>query len=193
VALRLEPGEEIYARLREIAAGRSMFVVSCVGSVTSVGLRLAGYTSSDANNVTRVENKLRFYDAHFEIVSLTGSLCADGLHLHMSMSDAQGRVLGGHLKYATVFTTAEILLAVLPDYTLSRLPDSRTGFPELVVAPLGEEGEEEEDGEEGPGSPNVERGPDGSARQRAASGSRGSEGARGLAQVWRLHECICLQ
>ena len=79
MALRLEPGEEIYA----IAADQSVLVVSCVGSVTSVGLRLAGYTSSDADNVTRVANKLWFYDAHFKIVSLTGSVCADGLHLQI--------------------------------------------------------------------------------------------------------------
>jgi len=134
VALRLEPGEEIKARLSEIAAGRSVFVVSCVGSVTSVGLRLAGYTASDADNATKTTNKLRFYDAHFEIVSLSGSICADGLHLHMSMADCEGRVVGGHLMYATVFTTAEILLAVLPDGTLARTHDARTGFPELAVA-----------------------------------------------------------
>jgi len=42
IAVRLEPGQDIYAHLREVAAGRSMFVLSCVGSVTTVGLRLAG-------------------------------------------------------------------------------------------------------------------------------------------------------
>jgi len=41
----LEPGQDIYAHLREVAAGRSMFVLSCVGSVTTVGLRLAGLLS----------------------------------------------------------------------------------------------------------------------------------------------------
>ena len=60
--------------------------------------------------MTGTANKLRFYNAHFEIVSLSGSICRDGLHLHMSMSDCEGNVLGGHLRYATVFTTAEILL-----------------------------------------------------------------------------------
>jgi len=38
-ALRLEPGQDIYEQLRAAAAGRSMFVISCVGSVTTVGLR----------------------------------------------------------------------------------------------------------------------------------------------------------
>jgi len=41
----LEPGQDIYAHLREVAAGRNMFVLSCVGSVTTVGLRLAGLLS----------------------------------------------------------------------------------------------------------------------------------------------------
>ena len=39
LALRLEPGQDIYEQLRIAAGPRSLFVLSCVGSVTSVGLR----------------------------------------------------------------------------------------------------------------------------------------------------------
>ena len=72
-----------------------------------------------------------------EIVSLSGSLSAAGAHLHVSVSDAAGRVVGGHLGYgSTVRTTAEVLLALLPNGTLTREHDPATGFNELVVRPL---------------------------------------------------------
>ncbi len=101
VALRLQPGQELKEQLRKGAVGgRNMFVLSCVGSITSVGLRMAGFTASDKDNVTGTSKTLRLYDAHYEIVSLVGSICNDGLHLHISMSDSEGRVLGGHLLYA---------------------------------------------------------------------------------------------
>ena len=43
-------------------------------------------------------------------------------------------VTGGHVAYGcTVRTTAEVLLALLPDWRFSREPDAATGFDELVV------------------------------------------------------------
>ena len=45
-----------------------------------------------------------------EIVSLVRTL-SDGGHLHTSLSDSQGRVIGGHvMEYMIVFTTAEIII-----------------------------------------------------------------------------------
>ena len=58
----------------------------------------------------------------------------DGAHLHMSVSDAQGRVLGGHVaRGCTVRTTAELLLVLLPGHRFSRELDSATGFAELQI------------------------------------------------------------
>jgi uncharacterized protein len=43
-------------------------------------------------------------------------------------------VLGGHVAHGcSVRTTAEILLALLPEHRLSREHDARSGFPELVI------------------------------------------------------------
>ena len=45
-------------------------------------------------------------------------------HLHMALSTATGQVLGGHVAAGcTVRTTAEVLLALLPEW---ELPASRT-------------------------------------------------------------------
>ncbi|MBQ9988085.1 MAG: DUF296 domain-containing protein, partial [Erysipelotrichales bacterium] len=73
-------------------------------------------------------------EAHYEIVSLTGTLSTEGLHLHISVSDKEGRVWGGHLSDGCViYTTAEIVLGELEQYTFTREMDENTGYKELVV------------------------------------------------------------
>lgn len=68
-----------------------------------------------------------------EIVSLVGTLSAGG-HLHVALSDAQGRVIGGHVMGdMVVFTTAEIVVGDCSDLVFSRHFDSCTGFPELAI------------------------------------------------------------
>lgn len=72
-----------------------------------------------------------------ELLTLSGTLSPDGAHLHASVADAQGRVLGGHvLAGCTVRTTAEVVLALLPDWQFSREVDDATGFKELVIRSL---------------------------------------------------------
>jgi predicted DNA-binding protein with PD1-like motif len=56
------------------------------------------------------------------------------VHMHGLVADAQGRVWGGHAAYGCIVrTTAEVLLAPLPDWHFTREPDSTTGWSELVV------------------------------------------------------------
>lgn len=73
-------------------------------------------------------------DARFEVLSLVGTLCAEGLHLHASLGDERGAVCGGHLVRATVHTTAEIVVGVALSLAFSRKMDPGTGFKELVVS-----------------------------------------------------------
>jgi peptidoglycan/xylan/chitin deacetylase (PgdA/CDA1 family) len=68
-----------------------------------------------------------------EILALVGTLGAGGAHLHMTLGDADGAVVGGHLVAAEVHTTAEIVLVALDDLTFARPMDSSTGFKELAV------------------------------------------------------------
>ncbi|CAN5418069.1 hypothetical protein BH10PSE17_BH10PSE17_13510 [soil metagenome] len=98
------------------------FVVSGIGSLDGACLRYAGVDKPEA------------LTGELEIVSLAGSLSADGAHLHAVLSTSQGRVLGGHVAPGcTVRTTVELLLAVLPDHRFSREIDPSTGYPELVI------------------------------------------------------------
>ena len=123
--LRLSPGVDLRRALEEAARNElaeSAFVVAGIGSLVEASLRYAD--EADARTIA----------GPFEILGISGSLSASGAHLHMSVSDASGRVLGGHVGYgSTVMTTAEILLMLLPGWSLTREPDSATGYDELVV------------------------------------------------------------
>lgn len=123
--IRLTPGVDLRRALEEAAARQtteSAFVVSGIGSLVGARLRYAG----EITECTLA--------GPLEILNISGTLSSSGAHLHMSVADAAGRVYGGHVGYGnTVRTTAEILLAWLPDWSFSREPDPATGFNELVV------------------------------------------------------------
>lgn len=128
--IRLAPGEDLRRALEHLAPsalGGAAFVVAGIGSLSQVSLRFAA-----AEHETH-------WSGPFEIVSLSGSLSADGAHLHMTVSDASGRVSGGHVGYGnTIRTTAELLLVALQGWDLSRVPDPQTGHAELLVRRSGD-------------------------------------------------------
>ncbi|HEV3428673.1 MAG TPA: PPC domain-containing DNA-binding protein [Paraburkholderia sp.] len=123
--LRLSPGADLRDALGQLPAGQNVaaaWVVQGIGSLSAVELRFAGV---DAPTSLRGD---------YEILTLAGSLSPDGAHLHMSVSDAQGRVLGGHVAHGCIVrTTAEVLVMLLPGFRFSREHDAQSGFPELVV------------------------------------------------------------
>ena len=123
--IRLLPGMDLRRALEEAARNQlteSAFVVAGIGSLVEASLRYAD--EAEAHTIA----------GPFEILSVSGSLSASGAHLHVSVSDASGRVLGGHAGYGnTVRTTAEILLMLLPGWSLTREPDPATGYDELVI------------------------------------------------------------
>lgn len=123
--LRLLPGEDLRRALEATAPGNGSFVVSGIGSLWHPRLRFAA---------TEAETQL---EGPFEILSLSGSITAEGAHLHIAVADGQGQVVGGHLCHGSrVRTTAEILLACPDRWKLSRLHDATTGYLELHLQAL---------------------------------------------------------
>jgi predicted DNA-binding protein with PD1-like motif len=93
-----------------------------VGSLTRATLRYAN------------RNEPTVLTGHFEIVSLSGILSRHGSHFHIAISDGQGRTIGAHLlPGSAVYTTAEIVLGILPDLRFLRTFDPQTGYPELDI------------------------------------------------------------
>ena len=131
VAVRLEPGADLIAGIQQAraqAGAGAMAVVTCVGSLTEVLIRHANRPEG-----TR-------YQGHFEITSLVGTVDPAGEHLHLTISDGQGRAFGGHLlPGSSVYTTAEIVLLVLTDLVFTREPCPHSGYDELVVSRAGSE------------------------------------------------------
>lgn len=123
--VRLPPGADLRRALEQVLAehgAEAGFVLAGIGSLRPALIRLAG-----------AEEALCL-DEDMEVLTLSGSLAAAGSHLHLSVSLRDGRVLGGHAAYGcTVRTTAEVLLALLPQWRFSRAHDARTGYDELLV------------------------------------------------------------
>jgi uncharacterized protein len=129
--LRLAPGDDLrgaleasfadLARTHGIAAA---CIVSAVGGLSQAVLRYADKTGG---------SDLR---GPLELLMLSGTLSADGAHLHGSVADAQGAVKGGHIMPGClVRTTCEVVIALLPGWEFRRELDVATGERELAVKP----------------------------------------------------------
>ena len=122
---RLLPGDDLRRALEACVAERRLsaaFVLAGIGSLKPACIRLAG------------ERGASTLAGDFELLTLSGTIAASGSHLHASVSDAGGRIVGGHVAYGcTVRTTAEVLLGLLPGWRFTREVDARTGWAELVI------------------------------------------------------------
>ena len=122
--LRLKPGVDLRHSLEAHAKerGESGFVLAGIGSLSVGQIRMAG-----ADEPSTLAGPL-------EVLSLSGAIGPDGVHLHLSVSDATGKVTGGHLAHGSqVLTTMELVIVRLMDWSLGREWDAATGYPELVV------------------------------------------------------------
>lgn len=71
---------------------------------------------------------------NYEIVSLMGTVSKNGCHIHISLADREGKVIGGHLvDGCLVNTTAEICIEELDNYSFNREFDENTGYKELII------------------------------------------------------------
>ena len=122
--VRLLPGDDLRSALARLVRERGVdagFILSAVGSLDPAALRYAGRPEATT---------LR---GDFEILTLSGTLGIGGVHLHMSISDAQGRVFGGHVAEGCIVrTTAEIVIGRAEGWTFDREEDPATGFRELA-------------------------------------------------------------
>ncbi|MDR5762214.1 DNA-binding protein [Caballeronia sp. LZ035] len=125
LTLRLSPGSDLRAALDHAFQSRGLsaaFVLQGIGSLSVARIRYAG-----RDDIAELQGDL-------EILTLAGSLSPQGPHLHMSVSDADGRVLGGHAAPGCIVrTTVELVVANLPGERYTREPDADTGFAELVI------------------------------------------------------------
>lgn len=124
-AFRLKPNQDLKVELKKFTVENDLhagFILTTVGSLKKAELRLANQKESTS------------FEENFEIISLVGTLCRDGLHLHIGLANAKGNMIGGHVEEGCiVYTTAEIVLGESTNHTFSRVLDPKTDFYELEM------------------------------------------------------------
>lgn len=129
--IRLDPGEEVMASLRDFATRediRGAYFLA-IGAFSRVRLRYF--------DVAQKRYLERRVDEQVEVVSLLGSIARDErgeplLHVHASVSDAQTRAHNGHLAEGLVRPTLEVFLTGL-DGEVRRATDPETGLELLAL------------------------------------------------------------
>jgi len=126
-ALRLKPNQDLKESLKNFVTSNNIeagFILTTFGSLKQASLRFAN------------QNDSKVLHDKFEIVSLVGTLSTHGIHLHISISDKDGKTIGGHLeKGCLIYTTAEIVIGVSEDFIFVRTVDENTGYKELEIQP----------------------------------------------------------
>lgn len=126
--LRLVPGTDLVQEVRKFADENHLqaaSVVSAVGSLSEANIRYAN----------RSEGTL--LKGVFEVVYFGGTIDAQKQHLHISIADENGRMLGGHLMKSGSITrtTMEIVIMELNDVVYTREKCPLSTYNELVVRP----------------------------------------------------------
>ena len=104
--LKLGPGSDLRRSLEQLAIeqGAAGFVLGVVGNLSRAAFQCAGRSGP-----TILEGDL-------EIITLQGTVAPDGVHLHLSLSDGDCQVWGGHLEPGTlVLKGADLLVGFLQD------------------------------------------------------------------------------
>lgn len=104
VPLHLDAGSDVHRSLAELAAARQAegFVLSVVGNLSQAAFQCPGQSTP-----TLVRGEL-------EIITLQGTIAPAGVHLHLSLSDGNCEVWGGHLEPGTlVLKGADVLVGLL--------------------------------------------------------------------------------
>ncbi|MCP9850804.1 PCC domain-containing protein [Cyanobium sp. Morenito 9A2] len=123
VPLHLEPGSDVRRALEWLAAeeNASGFVLGVVGNLSQAAFQCPG-----APAPTLIQGEL-------EIITLQGTLAPAGVHLHLSVSDPECQVWGGHIEPGTLVLKGADLLVGLLD---GPLPTGAATLPASAAAEL---------------------------------------------------------
>ncbi|WP_033343097.1 PPC domain-containing DNA-binding protein [Catenuloplanes japonicus] len=126
IPLTLGPGTDLKQALQAAVRTEGVqaaWLMTGVGSLRRIVLRLDGIHTAEGE---------------FELISASGTLAPNGMHVHLAVADPQGVLLGGHLMAGCVVAaqgTVEVVLGADDGWRFSRARDPRTGFDELSAVP----------------------------------------------------------
>ena len=129
MSFRLREGQFLKEEIEKFAVEQNIgagVLISAVGGLKEITFRLSAATPGN-HEYKNVQGPL-------EIVGVTGTISREGCHIHIVVTDREGRAIGGHLKDGCpVYFTAEVVILVFDDVEYRRVPDESTGYNELVV------------------------------------------------------------
>lgn len=129
ITTRLKTGQDLRGGIEKLAKENNItagVLLSAVGGLANARLRMPG--SRPGNQIVKE------WEGPFEIVSGIGTISSDDCHIHISLSDKNGKVVGGHLRGGCIVkNTAEVVLLVFEGARYKRVFDPATGFEELFV------------------------------------------------------------
>ncbi|MEY3462524.1 MAG: hypothetical protein RLZZ468_302 [Cyanobacteriota bacterium] len=122
--LHLNPGDDVRTSLEGLARQRQGhgFVLSVVGNLSQAAFQCPG-----RHGPTVLGGEL-------EIITLTGTLAPEGVHLHLSFSDGNCQVWGGHLEAGSVVLRGADLLVGWLASTGSAVPTAASMEPRVQIA-----------------------------------------------------------
>ncbi len=125
LVLRIDRGEEIVAKLKEVALKEDIKLAS-VFAIGACDFFVAGVY--DVSLKKYFENEFK---GAYEITSLIGNINTMNKeyysHLHINCADKDGNCFGGHLNKAVVSATCEMIIDII-DGKVDRFKDEVTGL-----------------------------------------------------------------
>ena len=125
VPLHLQAGSDVRRSLEQLALEHNAggFVLSVVGNLSQAAFACPGKSAP-----TVLAGEL-------EIITLQGTISPDGVHLHLSFSDASCQVWGGHLEHGTlVLRGADLLVGLLSAGSSAAPIASASSEPRVEIA-----------------------------------------------------------
>ena len=114
VPIHLDPGSDLRLSLEQLAAeqGAAGFVLGVVGNLSRAAFQCPGRPGPSV------------LEGDLEIITLQGTLAPHGVHLHLSLSDGDCQVWGGHLEPGSVIRSGADLLVGLLQGDLAAVPQA---------------------------------------------------------------------
>ncbi len=128
--IQLDPGADLLDSISQFSSKNAVsgFVISIVGNLSIVRFQCP-------DNSLPVELK-----GNLEIISLNGTFSPDRMHLHLSFSDSECKVWGGHLEKGTkILKGAEILLqlnTLVQENSEPKIDVNKANKPKIEIAVL---------------------------------------------------------
>jgi len=124
-AIHLDAGADVRRSLEDLAHHENAqgFVLSVVGNMRQATFACPGRTSPTV------------LSGELEIITLQGTIGPQGVHLHLSFSDGDCQVWGGHLEHGSlILKGADLLVGFLDMAEQSTAAAGNTTAPRLTIA-----------------------------------------------------------